>query len=120
MKKRNFAMLVLGTLGGMLFSLGLCMCLLPQWNAFETGVVCTGVGLAGLLILLAVAAKGRKRKKTNWKLAGKIAFGVLGTLVLGLGMCMVLEWNQMLWGIAVGIMGILMLLCLIPMCLGLK
>ena len=121
MKKKNFVMLVLGVVGGLLFSLGLCMCLLPEWNAFQVGVVCTGIGLVVLLGLLAVGMKGKtKGKKIDWKLTGKIAFGVVGALVLGVGMCMIMVWNLMLPGIAVGVAGIVMLLCLIPMFLGLK
>ncbi len=122
MKKKTFAMLVLGTIGGLLFSLGMCMCLLPEWNAFEIGVGSIGVGLVLLLILVTVAWKGKMKsgKKTNWKLVGKIAFGVAGALVLGVGMSMIMVFDMMLWGIVVGVAGILMLLCLIPMCIGLK
>ena len=54
------------------------------------------------------------------KRIGKIAFGIFGALVLGLGMCMIMVWDLLLAGIAVGIAGILLLLCLIPMCAGLK
>ena len=39
MKKKNFVSLVMGTVGGILFALGMCMCMLPQWNAFTQGVV---------------------------------------------------------------------------------
>ena len=41
-------------------------------------------------------------------------------LILGVGMCMIMVWNLMLPGILVGIVGIVLLLMLIPMCLGLK
>lgn len=34
MEKKNFITLVLGVVGGLLFSLGMCMCLLPEWNMF--------------------------------------------------------------------------------------
>lgn len=122
MKKKNFIMLVLGVVGGMLFSIGLCMCLLPEWNAFKPGVVLTAIGWVVLLTLLAVAMKDKAKsgKKINWKLVGKIAFGVLGALVMGVGMCMILVWNLMLPGILIGVVGIVMLLMLIPMFLGLK
>lgn len=121
MKKKNFIMLVLGVIGGMLFSIGLCMCLVPEWNAFQPGVVVTAIGLVVLLVLLAVALKGKKAgKPINWKLVGKVSFGVLGALVMGIGMSMIMVWNLMLPGILVGIVGIVMLLMLIPMFLGLK
>lgn len=34
MKKKNFVSLVFGTVGIILFALGMCMCLLPEWGAF--------------------------------------------------------------------------------------
>ena len=69
MKKENFISLILGTAGGMLFALGMCMTLLPEWNTFKE--------------------------------------------------CMVWE-GLMIQGILVGILGIVLLLCLIPLCKGLE
>ena len=40
--------------------------------------------------------------------------------VFGAGMCMIMVYNMMFYGIIVGVVGILLLLFLIPMCLGLK
>ena len=121
MKKSAFINLMVGTVGGLLFALGMCMCLLPEWNAFNIGVICTAVGAVVLLIqgIVAWVRSGRKIR-INWKLTGKILFGIFGTLVLGVGMCMIMVWKLMLPGIAVGIAGILLLLMLIPMFLGLK
>lgn len=121
MQKKNFVTLVLGVVGGLLFAIGMCMCLLPEWNAFSAGVVTAAIGAASLLVLLIVRRKvdGRKRK-VNWKVVGKIAFGTFAALVLGVGMCMIMVWQMMLPGIIVGVTGIVLLLCLIPMCLGLK
>lgn len=121
MKKSTFINLIVGVIGGLLFSLGMCMCLLPEWNAFRAGVVAAAIGFVILLAQAIVAfVRSGKKVKINWKLTGKVLFGVVGALVLGLGMCMIMVWNQMLWGILVGIAGILMLLCLIPMFIGLK
>ena len=121
MKKSTFINLIIGTIGGLLFSLGMCMCLLPEWNAFQIGVVCTAIGGVMLLVQSIVAWLRSGRKiRINWKIAGKVLFGVFGALVLGVGMCMIMVWNLMIPGIAVGIVGILLLLCLIPMFLGLK
>ena len=44
MKKSNFIAMILGTVSGLLFALGMCMALLPEWNAFKIGVVCTAIG----------------------------------------------------------------------------
>ncbi len=121
MKKKNFVTLLLGTVGGVLFAVGMCMCLLPEWNAFTLGVVFASVGALTLAVLFAVRWKLDGRAfHLNWRLIGKIAYGVAAALVLGVGMCLVLVWQKMLLGIAIGLIGIVMLLCLIPLCLGLK
>lgn len=121
MKKSAFVNLIIGAVSGLLFALGMCMCLLPQWNAFGIGVVCTAIGFVSLLIQSVVAwIRSGRKIKINWKIAGKILYGVASALVLGVGMCMILVWNLMLPGILVGILGIVLLLMLIPMFLGLK
>lgn len=38
MKKENLVTLVMSTIGGLIFSLGMCMALLPEWNAFNQGI----------------------------------------------------------------------------------
>ena len=121
MKKTDFFTLLAGVIGGLLFSIGMCMCLLPEWNVFNQGVAVTAAGAVVLIILAVVCfVKSGKKLQINWKLVGKVLFGIVGALVLGLGMCLIMVWNMMLPGILVGIVGIVLLLCLIPMCVGLK
>ena len=123
MKKENFMSLVLGVIGGLLFGIGMCMCLIPEWNAFTPGVVVAALGAVVLIIMLIAryVMLGKPKIKVDPKLVGKIAFGVLGALVLGTGMCMVMVFERMMIpGILVGIIGIVLLLCLIPLCRGLK
>ena len=52
MKKSNFVALILGTVGGVFFALGMCMALLPEWGMETQGVVCGVIGLAVLLAAL--------------------------------------------------------------------
>lgn len=121
MKKSTFMNLVVGVVDGLMFAIGMCMCLLPEWNAFQQGVVVTAIGAVVLLIQAIVAfVRSGKKVKINWKLTGKVLYGTFGALVLGVGMCMIMVWNMMLWGILVGVVGIVLLLMLIPMCIGLK
>lgn len=124
MEKKNFIALVLGTVGGLLFSLGMCMCLLPEWNMFNPGVGCTGIGFVIIIATIIVYRKmsaGVAPIKINWKVFGKVCYGVVSALVLGFGMSMVMVFEgMMIYGIIVGIVGIVMLLFLIPMCVGLK
>lgn len=123
MKKENFVTLILGTIGGILFAIGMCMCLLPEWNAFTQGVVMSAVGAVVLLVMLLVRRKmkGKPAIKITGKTVGAVALGIVGALVFGVGMCMVMVWEGlMVPGIIVGVLGIVLLLCLIPLCKGLK
>lgn len=122
MKKSHFITLVICVVAGLIFSLGMCMCLLPEWNSFTLGVVLTTIGGVALATMgiIALVKNNKERQPINWKMVGKISFGVFSALILGLGMCMIMVWNLMLWGIIVGIAGLVMLLFLIPMFLGLK
>ena len=122
MKKENFVSLILGTVGGILFAIGMCMCLLPEWNAFTQGVVVAAIGAVVLIVMLLVRRKmeGKPAIELNGKAIGTVGLGVVGALVLGVGMCMVMVWEMMIPGILVGIVGIVLLLCLIPLVKGLK
>ncbi len=122
MKKKNFVSMIMGTIGGILFAIGMCMCLLPQWNAFTQGVVLSIVGVVALLAMLIVRRKmeGKPAIELSGKAFGTTLLGIIGALALGIGMCMVMVWNLLVWGILVGVVGIVLLLCLIPICKGLK
>jgi len=123
MEKKNFVTLVVSVVGGLFFALGMCMCLLPEWNMFHEGVVFTAIGAVILLITLLVYRRlsGAKPIKWNFKLIAKVSYGLFASLVFGLGMCMVMVFEgMMLTGILVGMVGIVLLLFLIPMCFGFK
>ena len=123
MKKADFVTLILSTVGGIPFALGMCMCLLPDWNAFREGVVMGAAGIVVLLVMVFARRKmlGKPPIKLNGKTIGTILLIVAGVLLLGVGMCMTMVWeNMMIPGILVGIAGIVLLLFLIPICKGLK
>ncbi len=123
MKKENFVSLVLGTVGGLAFALGMCICLVPEWNAnFTLGVITAAIGAVILAVTVIVhrVMSGKPFGKPNFKVIGKVLFGIAAALVLGVGMCMIMVWEMMIPGILVGIVGIVLLLCLIPMCVGIK
>ena len=122
MKKKDFVTLLLSTVGGILFALGMCMALLPEWGAMTQGVVIGAVGLVVLAVMLMVRRKmdGKPAIVFNGKAIATTLFGVLATVVFGVGMCMVMVWEMMVPGIIVGIIGIVLLLYLIPICKGLK
>ena len=122
MKKKDFVTLIMSVVGGILFALGMCMGLIPEWNAFRQGVAIGVVGAAILLAMVLVRRKmdGKPMIVLSGKTIGATLLGVLGAIVLGVGMCMVMIWNMLVPGIIVGIVGIVLLLCLIPVIKGLK
>jgi hypothetical protein len=122
MKKKNFITLVMSTIGGILFALGMCMGLVPEWNAMKEGII---IGVIGLVVLLAMVIVRRKMDGKpaivlNGKAIGTTLLGVAGAVVLGVGMCMTMVWNMLIPGIVVGIIGIVLLLGLIPVIKGLE
>ena len=123
MKKSTFTFLVLTVVSGLMFALGMCMCLLPEWNLFTPGVIVTALGALALVIIGLVKwiMAGKPMAKINWVLTGKIAYVVLACLVLGAGMAMIMAFEGlMLPGVAVGVVGIVLGLGCIPVFKGLK
>ena len=122
MNKKDFVTLIMSVVGGILFALGMCMVLLPECNAMTQGVVTGAIGLVVLLAMLLVRRKmdGKPAIVFSGKAIATTLFGIFSTVVFGIGMCMTMVWNMMIPGIAVGIVGIILLLCLIPVCKGLK
>lgn len=87
MKKENFISLVLGAIGVILFGLGMCMCLLPEWDAFRQG---EAVGAAGLVVLAVMLAARRKMQgkppvHLSLKAVGTVLLAILGALALASG-----------------------------------
>lgn len=123
MTKKSFMFLVLTVVAVLLFGLGMCMCLLPEWNAFKPGVVVTALGALALLAIGLVrwVMAGKPVAKINWNKVGKIAYCVAAALVLGTGMAMIMAFEGlMIPGIVVGIVGIVLALGIIPVLKGLK
>ena len=122
MKKSNFVALILGTVGGVFFALGMCMALLPEWGMFQQGIVAGVIGMLVLLVDLGIWRKmeGKEPIKLSGKVVGSIAVGVVGALLLGVGMCLTMVFGKMILGIGIGLVGIVVLLMLIPMTVGIR
>lgn len=122
MKKSNFVALMLGTISGVLFALGMCMALLPEWNAFTAGIIFGSIGiLLGIVTLLIWRKMENKAPiKVSGKNLGTIALAVIGALILGVGMCFCMVWENIVLGTIIGLIGIVVLLMLIPITKGIK
>ena len=122
MKKSSFAAMVLGTVSVVLFALGMCMALIPEWNAFMPGVI---FGCAGLLFgLITLIVWRRMEHKEPIRIDGKtiltVVIGAVGALALGVGMCLSMVWDKMVMGVGIGLVGIVVLMCLLPLTKGIK
>ena len=122
MKKSSFVALVLGTVSGVFFALGMCMALIEEWAMRQQGIVCGVVGMVLGLITLLIWRKmeGKAPIKVSGKTVGTVLLGVVGALLLGIGMCLCMVFNKMMIGIVIGLIGIVVLLMLIPLTKGLK
>ena len=116
MKKENLLEIILGTIGGLIFAIGMCMCLLPEWNMFTTGVITTIIGFVILLCIIPVyrgshPKKTKEPKPINWGIVLTWTVGVAGALIMGFGMSKILVGNaktsDMIVGIITGIVGLL-------------
>ena len=115
MKKETLLEIILGTIGGLIFALGMCMGLIPEWDLLKEGII---VGIIGFVILLCIIPIYRKNhpktkvnKKTDWGIIATWIIGVVGSLVMGYGMSKVMvgetDKTDMIIGIITGIIGLI-------------
>ena len=114
MKKETLLEIILGTIGGLVFAIGMCMCLLPEWNLFTQGVVVSIIGFIILLCIIPIHRKEHPRKPhgpINWGLVLTFAVGIVGSLIMGFGMSKVMvgeaSTTDMLVGIITGVVGLI-------------
>ena len=114
MKKETLLQIILGTIGGLVFAIGMCMCLLPEWNLFTQGVVVTIIGFIILLCIIPIYRKEHPRKPhgpINWGIVFTFVIGIIGSLVMGFGMSKVMVGeasnSDMILGIVVGTIGLI-------------
>ena len=113
--------MILGTVSGVFFALGMCMALLPEWGMRNQGIVSGVIGLVLMLITVMIWRKmeGKAPIRPSGKAIGATLLSVAGALLLGVGMCLCMVFAKMLIGIVIGIIGIVVLLMLIPLLKGL-
>lgn len=114
MKKETLLQIILGTIGGLVFAIGMCMCLLPEWNLFMQGVIVTIIGFIILLCIIPIYRKEHPRKPhgpINWGIVFTLVIGIIGSLVMGFGMSKVMVGeasnSDMILGIVVGTIGLI-------------
>lgn len=114
MKKETLIEIILGTIGGLVFAIGMTMGLIPEWDMLKPGIV---VGVMGFLILLCIIPVYRthhpkkEHDKVNFAIVITWIIGIVGALVLGFGMSRVMvgspSKSDMLIGIITGVIGLM-------------
>ena len=114
MKKETLLEIILGTVGGLIFAIGMCMCLIPEWNLFKAGVITTVIGFLILLCIIQIYRKEHPRKPhgpINWELVITFGVGIVGSLLMGFGMSKIMvgtpEKADMIVGLVTGVVGLL-------------
>lgn len=122
MKKSSFVAMMLGTVSGVLFAIGMCMALIPEWGTMKPGIIfgCPGVALGIITLIVWRKMTGKEPIKISGKAVLTGIVGIIGALALGVGMCFTMVWDKMILGIVIGLIGIIILLCLIPLTRGIK
>ncbi len=122
MKKSSFVAMLMGTISSVLFALGMCMALIPEWGAFQPGIIfgCVGLVLGLITIIIWRKMEHKQPVQISGKTVLTIIIGVIGALALGVGMCFSMVWGKMVIGVIIGLIGIVILLSLIPLVKGIK
>lgn len=114
MKKETLLEIILGTIGGLIFAVGMCMCLIKEWDLLKVGVVVAVVGFIILLCIIPVYRTSHPKKAhkpINFGIVFTWVLGIIGALVMGFGMSKVMVGNpsktDLLLGIGTGIVGLL-------------
>ena len=114
MKKETLLEIILGTIGGLVFAIGMCMCLIPECDLFKAGVVVTILGFIILLCIIPAYRSNHPKKEhtpINFGIVFTWVIGIVGALVMGFGMSKVMVEDpsqiDLIIGIITGIIGLL-------------
>lgn len=122
MKKETLLEIIFGTIGGLVFAIGMCMCLIPEWNMFNGGII---VSIIGFIILLCIIPiyKSSHPKKEHTSINIGILFtwviGIAGALLMGFGMSRIMHGTptqtDIIIGMVCGVIGLLICVLDYPM-----
>lgn len=120
MKKDTLQETILGIIGGLITSMGLCMTLVSKWKLCEPGAIIAIIGVIVLIPIYPIYHQHHPRQhhKKYWGLIGTIIVGIVGALILGYGMSRSIgddkNTGDMIWGMIIGIVGLLICALNIP------
>ena len=114
MKKETLLEIILGTIGGLIFAIGMCMCLIPEWNLLKTGIIISILGFIILLFIIPIYRKNHPKKERgpiNWGILFTWIIGIIGSLIMGFGMSKVMietpSSTDIIIGLITGVIGLI-------------
>lgn len=114
MKKETLLEIILGTIGGLIFAIGMCMCLVTEWDMLVPGAVVAVVGFIVLLCIIPVYRKEHPKKPhgpINWGIVLTFVVGIVGALIMGFGMSKIMVGDttkmDLIIGMITGVVGLL-------------
>lgn len=113
MKKDTLWEIMIGTVGGLVFAIGMCMCLIPEWQLFRAGIIVSVVSFLILLLMIPIYRRmhPRKQVKIDWSITLIWLIGVAGALLMGYGMSKTMRGSvsteEMIIGLVCGCIGLL-------------
>ena len=114
MKKDTLLTIILGTIGGLIFAIGMCMCLVTEWNMLKPGIIVALIGFITLLGIIPVYRKNHPKKEhgpINWGLVLTFVVGIVGSLIMGFGMSKIMvgeaSTSDMIIGMITGVVGLI-------------
>ena len=113
MKKETLLEIILGTIGGLVFAIGMCMCLIPELNMLKAGVIVSIVGFVILLGIIPVYRSSHPKKEhkpVDWGIVLTWIVGLVGALIMGFGMSKIMvgetTTSDMIVGLITGVVGL--------------
>ena len=114
MKKETLLEIILGTIGGLIFAIGMCMCLVTEWDMLIPGIVVAVIGFIVLLCIIPIYRKEHPRKPhgpINWGIVLTFVVGIVGSLIMGFGMSKILvgepSQTDIIVGMITGVVGLI-------------
>ena len=115
MKKDTLLEIILGTIGGLVFAIGMCMALVEDWDMLVPGIVTGVIGFIILLCIIPVYRKTHPKKVSNKKIDFGIVLtfvvGIVGSLIMGFGMSKIMvdtpDKMDLIIGMITGVVGLI-------------